>query len=166
MSWVGMAEAKRITSGNGGMESATPATTRPAAKRPGSAAAGPKKPPPGRSGNSQENAFEGMHARDENGKFTSGSDRNRGPQEGEKSRKVQAMQSLLKRLGYGDLALDGSYGPKTAAAIRRAQENHGITGETGFGPKLRAALAKEYASIGGDAAFAKGGRSGGGRSGG
>ncbi|HMM95390.1 peptidoglycan-binding protein [Phycicoccus sp.] len=161
--WVGMTATKRITVGNGGMEAATPATTRPA-KRPAAAAAPAKKPPPQHGGNSQENAFEGMHARDENGKFTSGADRNRGPQEGDKSRKVQAMQTLLTRLGYGDLAADGSYGPLTAAAVKRAQENHGITGETGFGPKLRAALAKEYASIGGDAAFSKG--KGGRRSGG
>lgn len=126
----------------------TKATIAAPAKAPTANAAG--------SGPQESNhAFEQAHARDEGGKFTSGPDLNRGsrrePATGTSGKDVAELQRLLAQLGYGTgLIADGKFGPKTAAALARAQANHGITGEDGrLGPKTRAALRAELALVGG-----------------
>ena len=79
------------------------------------------------------------------------------------------MQDLLAKLGYtvdGEkIAADGKFGPKTEAALRRAQANYGISDEQGvLGPKTRAAMAREYESIGSGAYDSNGKGRGGSRS--
>jgi hypothetical protein len=111
--------------------------------------------------------FEEQHARDERGVFTSGADLNRGSREkpagqgttgkggkgglkrGAQGEMVAQLQRILKLLGYSDdLPDDGTFGPRTEAALRRAQRNLGVEEEDGvLGPKTRTALRDELRSV-------------------
>jgi hypothetical protein len=59
---------------------------------------------------------------------------------------VADVQRRLAACGYQIGALDGNYGPATAAAIRALQKDHGLTVDGVVGPRTRAAL---EAAVGG-----------------
>jgi DNA invertase Pin-like site-specific DNA recombinase len=54
------------------------------------------------------------------------------------SRRVRAIQRMLRRLGYRPGPLDGRFGPRTAAAVRWFEYKHGLPRARGIG---RSALA-------------------------
>lgn len=58
---------------------------------------------------------------------------------GDKGDNVRWVQWMLKKAGY-TLSIDGSYGPKTRAAVRAFQANHSLEPDGIAGPKTRAAL--------------------------
>ena len=61
----------------------------------------------------------------------------RGPQ-------VQLLQLALRRAGYGPGPLDGSFGARTAAALRAFQTRHGLAPDGIAGPLTHAALRPWY----------------------
>ncbi|SEA20306.1 N-acetylmuramidase domain-containing protein [Rubrimonas cliftonensis] len=62
---------------------------------------------------------------------------------------VEALQHALRRLGY-DVRVDGVYGPRTEAAVRRAQEAAGLARDGVAGPDTWASLDPAGAGSGGD----------------
>lgn len=62
---------------------------------------------------------------------------------------VEALQHALRRLGF-DVKVDGVYGPRTEAAIRRAQEAAGLARDGVAGPDTWASLDPAGAGSGGD----------------
>lgn len=59
--------------------------------------------------------------------------------EGAGGARVCALQLSLAALGYA-VAVDGDFGPQTAAAVRAFQEDHGLPADGKAGPKTLAAL--------------------------
>lgn len=53
---------------------------------------------------------------------------------------VRALQRLLADLGYDPGPADAVFGPRTAAAVRRFQEDHRLADDGAAGPQTRAAL--------------------------
>jgi hypothetical protein len=53
---------------------------------------------------------------------------------------VRAVQTLLNNQGYGPLAVDGSVGPLTQAAVRKYQGAKGLTVDGQIGPQVLGAL--------------------------
>lgn len=58
---------------------------------------------------------------------------------GARGSKVIQLQKDLSKLGY-PLTADGAFGPKTDAAVKRFQRDHGLTADGIVGPKTRAAI--------------------------
>lgn len=59
------------------------------------------------------------------------------------SSKVQInknIQTKLNKLGYECGQVDGSFGPKTIAAVKAFQKDYGLTVDGSAGPKTKAAL--------------------------
>jgi peptidoglycan LD-endopeptidase CwlK len=67
---------------------------------------------------------------------------------GARGESVAQLQRDLSRLGY-PLTADGVFGPRTDAAVKRFQREHGLTADGIVGPKTRAALesAKNNAAL-------------------
>jgi len=65
--------------------------------------------------------------------------RGKGPE-----RPVVRVQHMLNDRGYGPLAEDGDFGPKTEAAVKRFQANDGIEQTGRVGPKTWPALLTEW----------------------
>ncbi|BDG62293.1 L,D-transpeptidase family protein [Caldinitratiruptor microaerophilus] len=53
---------------------------------------------------------------------------------------VQALQHVLGDLGYDPGPADGIFGPRTAAAVRRLQEDHHLVADGAAGPRTWSAL--------------------------
>lgn len=53
---------------------------------------------------------------------------------------VKALQTYLNGYINADLVLDGSFGPKTTAAVKRFQGEAGITKDGSVGPQTRQAV--------------------------
>ncbi|MGC4117976.1 MAG: peptidoglycan DD-metalloendopeptidase family protein [Myxococcales bacterium] len=53
---------------------------------------------------------------------------------------VRELQTRLKAEGYDPGPVDGDFGPKTAAAVRRYQQAHGLTVDAVVGPKTWGSL--------------------------
>ncbi len=60
--------------------------------------------------------------------------------QGAKGPAVRELQALLKAKGFDPGAVDGSFGPKTAAAVKRFQQAAGIGADGVVGPKTWAKL--------------------------
>lgn len=60
---------------------------------------------------------------------------------GSRGAAVAALQQQLAAAGYGPGPVDGIYGPRTAAAVRRFQQDRGLAASGVAGPRTRAALA-------------------------
>ena len=56
----------------------------------------------------------------------------------------KAIQRALKNLGFYDGAIDGKIGPKSLAAIKKFQEEHGLVADGKVGPKTWAVLKEAY----------------------
>ena len=54
--------------------------------------------------------------------------------------KIRRIQRRLDALGFGPIAVDGEFGPKTDAAVRRFQKARGLAVDGVVGPKTQAAL--------------------------
>ncbi len=65
---------------------------------------------------------------------------------GSRGEAVSQLQRDLSRLGY-PLSADGVFGPKTDAAVRRFQRDHGLTADGIVGPKTRAAIAEAKQNV-------------------
>lgn len=61
-------------------------------------------------------------------------------QHGSRGWDVKGMQDKINRKGGADLAVDGIFGPKTDAAVRKYQSENGLKVDGIVGPKTRAAL--------------------------
>ncbi|BAZ47432.1 peptidoglycan-binding protein [Nostoc ellipsosporum NOK] len=48
---------------------------------------------------------------------------------------VKGVQKSLNVHGFGPLAEDGIFGPKTESAVKKYQSNHGLTPDGIIGPK-------------------------------
>ncbi|HZH15666.1 MAG TPA: peptidoglycan-binding protein [Archangium sp.] len=55
--------------------------------------------------------------------------------EGARGEPVRALQNRLNQLGFNVGAADGSFGPKTEAAVKAFQRAHGLTADGVVGPK-------------------------------
>lgn len=55
---------------------------------------------------------------------------------------TKQLQKYLKSLGYYTGDIDGSYGPKTTAAVKAFQKDHSLSVDGNFGPKSLAKLQK------------------------
>jgi peptidoglycan hydrolase-like protein with peptidoglycan-binding domain len=66
-------------------------------------------------------------------------------QPGDQAIGVQALQTNLIGLGYG-LAVDGTYGPETEAAVRSVQQAAGIRVDGLDGPDTQAAISRALIS--------------------
>ncbi|WP_432278733.1 peptidoglycan-binding domain-containing protein [Nocardia carnea] len=53
---------------------------------------------------------------------------------------VRALQTALRACYNADISTDGQFGPKTKAALKRAQASAGTTADGIYGPKTRDAL--------------------------
>lgn len=60
--------------------------------------------------------------------------------QGSKGASVQLLQSLLKTAGASSLTVDGSFGPKTTAAVKSFQSAHGLKPDGIAGPATWKAL--------------------------
>jgi hypothetical protein len=60
---------------------------------------------------------------------------------GDQGEWVQYLQGLLAEKGYPVGAVDGSYGPGTAAAVAKLQADHGLPADEGVGAGTWAVLA-------------------------
>jgi peptidoglycan hydrolase-like protein with peptidoglycan-binding domain len=69
--------------------------------------------------------------------------------EGAKGAAVVTLQNKLKAAGFNPGAADGSFGPKTEAAVKAFQRAKGLVSDGIVGPKTWAALNKPPASSGG-----------------
>jgi peptidoglycan hydrolase-like protein with peptidoglycan-binding domain len=60
---------------------------------------------------------------------------------------VKAIQNALQELGYdlGDAGVDGKFGPKTAEAVRKFQQEHGLAADGVFGRHTRRLLDRSNA---------------------
>lgn len=68
--------------------------------------------------------------------------------QGAKGVEVRYLQDMLEKGGYGKFVLDGVYGPKTVAAVKKAQKDLGLE-ETGVvDDKLLSKLTKEHSLVG------------------
>lgn len=66
---------------------------------------------------------------------------------------VAEIQRLLNAAGYSPpLAVDGSYGPKTQAAVRWYQQSHGLAVDGDVGPKTWSAMHAQGGATGGQTA--------------
>lgn len=74
---------------------------------------------------------------------------NRTLRNGSEGEDVKAMQTNLIRLGYdcGKWGADGDFGDATEQALKKFQEEHGLTADGVYGEKTREALDKAVASI-------------------
>jgi len=54
--------------------------------------------------------------------------------------RVSAVQRKLHRFSYGQVAIDGDYGPATDAAVRQFQRNSHLVADGIVGPMTAAAL--------------------------
>jgi peptidoglycan hydrolase-like protein with peptidoglycan-binding domain len=61
--------------------------------------------------------------------------------QGAKGADVKALQQALAKAGFSPGAADGSFGPKTAAAVKAYQKAHGLVADGIVGPKTWAKLA-------------------------
>jgi len=59
--------------------------------------------------------------------------------QGSKGASVKTLQQKLKNAGY-NVAVDGEFGPKTAAAVKKYQAAHGLVADGVVGPKTWAKL--------------------------
>ena len=69
--------------------------------------------------------------------------------EGAKGSSVLSLQNKLKAAGFNPGAADGSFGPKTTAAVKAFQKARGLTADGVVGPKTWTALNAAGASSGG-----------------
>jgi murein L,D-transpeptidase YcbB/YkuD len=60
--------------------------------------------------------------------------------EGDSGDDVRALQGRLNARHYGNLVVDGSFGPKTTQAVRTAQAAHSLTVDGVVGPNTRKVL--------------------------
>jgi len=60
---------------------------------------------------------------------------------GDQGPQVEVLQRALGSLGFSTGKVDGNYGPKTKAAVKRFQRSVRLTADGIVGPKTRAALA-------------------------
>lgn len=68
--------------------------------------------------------------------------------EGQKGKPVEYAQQQLVDAGYGPLEIDGKFGPKTEAAVRAYQQDHGLTVDGKLGKHtLRSLHAGNAASV-------------------
>jgi peptidoglycan hydrolase-like protein with peptidoglycan-binding domain len=58
---------------------------------------------------------------------------------------LKGIQTALKKAGYDPGTIDGVNGPKTEAAVKKFQKDHGLAADGIAGPKTQAALAKALA---------------------
>lgn len=66
---------------------------------------------------------------------------------GSKGDNVKALQNALNSLGYGNLAVDGVMGNQTVNALKKFQQDSGLSADGVFGSKTQSALsAKGFAS--------------------
>src|ERR671937_2503634 len=63
------------------------------------------------------------------------------------SQRVRALQRRLRRAGERPGPIDGLFGPRTEAAVRRFQGSHGLAVDGVVGPLTAAALRREAALI-------------------
>ena len=66
--------------------------------------------------------------------------------------KIRWMQTALARVGGARLAIDGIWGPRTAAALRAFQAQRGLPADGVFSPTTEAALRAAFAASGAAAA--------------
>jgi hypothetical protein len=64
---------------------------------------------------------------------------------GDSGTQVKRLQRALAQLGYSTGTVDGSYGPKTVAAVESFQQAEGLTKDGVVGPKTLAALRAKLA---------------------
>ncbi len=57
---------------------------------------------------------------------------------------LRSIQSILADMGIYDGAIDGDNGPKTKAAVKKFQQDNGLTADGDAGPATRAALFKAF----------------------
>lgn len=62
------------------------------------------------------------------------------PKLGDKSEDVKKLQTRLNEMNAASLTVDGSFGPKTQAAVSAFQKTLGLTGSGVIGPKTLAGL--------------------------
>ena len=67
---------------------------------------------------------------------------------GDKGASVAELQVELNQLGYNAGAVDGIYGPKTEAAVKKFQADNGLVVDAVVGPKTWSVLDYLYAPIG------------------
>jgi|GEM_PF-2890588 len=67
---------------------------------------------------------------------------------GDKGAAVSELQVELNQLGYNAGAVDGVYGPKTEAAVKKFQADNGLVVDAVVGPKTWSVLDYLYAPIG------------------
>ncbi|ATB29681.1 peptidoglycan-binding protein [Melittangium boletus] len=80
--------------------------------------------------------------------------------EGAKGASVTALQNKLKAAGFNPGAVDGAFGPKTAAAVKAFQKARGLEADGIVGPKTWSALNSVGASSGGSGPTLKKGATG------
>ena len=68
--------------------------------------------------------------------------------EGSRGEEVLALQRDLSAVGYDPVYLDGQFGPLTARAVRRFQQDNGLVVDGEVGPQTRAALRRALGARG------------------
>lgn len=68
---------------------------------------------------------------------------------GDYGQAVKVMQQMLVKCGYsvGTSGIDGSFGSDTVAAVKKFQKDAGLTVDGSYGPKTQAALTAKYNGV-------------------
>ena len=88
--------------------------------------------------------------------YSQTSSRGRNIIKGDTPANVRAVQTVLKKWGYYNGAVDGIFGPKTRAAVQYFQRKNGLTPDGIVGSKTEAAMGLNLGGGGGGTRYASG----------